>query len=379
MSSRASDHAFININTDGVVSELTTSYESITGKSVVPGSPDSLFISWVSAVIGQQRAIINYVANQNLPSRAEGENLDALADLFYASERPGATAAVTTVRFYLSEVQEFAVLVAKGTRVTDSETTMYWRTDEDVYIDAGDEYADIVCTCEEKGTAGNGYGPGTINRIVDVFEYYTECENTTTSSGGADKASDDEFYEYMKASQHAYSTAGSRGAYEYWAKTVSNAISDVKAVRTQPGYVKIYTMMDDGNIATTDIKNAVLAACSADTVRPLSDYVSVGDPTQVTYNVTVTYYLGRNSDLSATEIEEAVSEAVSRYNSWQTTVMGRDINPSRLIQLLMEAGVKRCVVTAPVFTELNDGTDGNAPQVAKLGSVSVTSGGYEYE
>lgn len=44
------------------------------------------------------------------------------------------------------------------------------------------------------------------------------------------------------------------------------------------GAVDLYVLMDDGTIATTEIKNAVLAACNDDTVRPLTDKVSVKDP-----------------------------------------------------------------------------------------------------
>lgn len=56
---------------------------------------------------------------------------------------------------------------------------------------------------------------------------------------------------------------------------------------------------------------------------------------------------------------------------WQTEKIGRDINPSYLIQKMMEAGIKRVEVKSPVFTVLNDKT------VARTGTVSVTYGGVE--
>ena len=57
---------------------MVAAYEAITGETVHPASPERLFIQWVAAIILQQRAIINFVGNQNLPSRATGANLDAL-------------------------------------------------------------------------------------------------------------------------------------------------------------------------------------------------------------------------------------------------------------------------------------------------------------
>ena len=55
--------------------------EEITGRSVLPADLEKLYIQWVKAAILQERVLNNYTGNQNIPSRAEGENLDALAEL----------------------------------------------------------------------------------------------------------------------------------------------------------------------------------------------------------------------------------------------------------------------------------------------------------
>ena len=49
------------------------------------------------------------------------------------------------------------------------------------------------------------------------------------SDGGADKESDAAFYDRMRESMETFSTAGPLGAYEYFAKTASALIVDVKA------------------------------------------------------------------------------------------------------------------------------------------------------
>lgn len=108
----------------------------------------------------------------------------------------------------------------------------------------------------------------------------------------------------------------------------------------------LYVLMDDGTIATTEIKNAVLAACNDDTVRPLTDKVSVKDPQKVSYNITFTYYVPKDSALSSTEIKAAVDEAVTEFVSWQCGKLGRDINPSVLIGKLMQTGIKRVALTS---------------------------------
>lgn len=87
-------------------------------------------------------------------------------------------------------------------------------------------------------------------------------------------------------------------------------------------------------------------------VRPLTDKVSVKDPQKVSYNITFTYYVPKDSSLSSTEIKAAVDKAVAEFVAWQCGKLGRDINPSVLIGKLMQTGIKRVALTSPVFTTL---------------------------
>ena len=211
--SRNTQYQFVSTDTDKLVSDLVAGYEKITGVSVQPASPEKLFIQWVADIIIQERAINNYTGNQNIPSRAEGENLDALGELFYITRRPAAQPAVCNMRFHISEAQETAILIPAGTRVTDASSTLVWETVEDVYIPIGDTHADVQIRCQTPGVVGNDYAAGQINTPVDLFDYVDHCENTTASDDGADEATDDEYYELMRASQDAYSTAGPKGGY----------------------------------------------------------------------------------------------------------------------------------------------------------------------
>ena len=372
-------YQFIPTDPDEIVEWMTAKYEELTGVTVQPGSPERLFIQWAASVVIQERALANYAANQNLPSRAEGENLDALAELFYTQERPQAKAATCTMRFTISEPQAFAVLIPKGTRVTDASNTHVWETAEDIYVTAGETYADVKAVCQTVGAAGNGFVAGQINTIVDLFAYYQSCANLTESDGGGDAATDEEFYELLRLSMDGYSCAGARGGYIYFAKRVDTKIADVIAASPTPGVVKLYVLMDDGSIATEEMKEKVLAACSADDVRPLTDFVSVEDPEQVPYNVRLTYYIQDDAEVSAEELALAVAEKVGEFTDWQSAKLGRDINPSRLISMLMETGIKRVELEEPAFTSLRDGSGTEAPQVAVLGTVTVKSGGYEDE
>lgn len=376
---RDAQYPFIPTDANALVSALVSGYERLTGASVQPASPEKLFIQWVADVLLQERALNNYTGNQNIPSRASGENLDALGELFYVTERPAAQPAVCSQRFHISQAQAAAILIPAGTRVTDASGALVWETVEDVYVGIGDTCADVQVRCQTPGVAGNGYAAGQLNTLIDLFDYYDHCENTTASDGGADEASDGEYYELMRASMDAYSTAGPQGGYIYHAKRVSTKIADVAANSPTPGTVDLYVLMDDGTIAQPEIKNAVLAACSADTVRPLTDLVSVKDPETAAYDIAFTYYIPAESPLSPADIEAAVDAAVKQYVAWQCGRLGRDINPSYLIGLLMQTGIKRVDLTAPAFTVLRDGSNQDTPQVAAIGGITATNGGYEDE
>lgn len=115
-------------------------------------------------------------------------------------------------------------------------------------------------------------------------------ENTTESAGGADEESDAAFYERMRESVETFSTAGPLGAYEYYAKSASALITDVKATSPEPGKVDVRVLLASGELPGEEILKEVSAILSADSVRPLTDHVTVQAPEVTPYNIDVTYY-----------------------------------------------------------------------------------------
>ena len=67
----------------------------------------------------------------------------------------------------------------------------------------------------------------------------------------------------------------------------------------------------------------------------------------------------------------AVAHAVADYQTWQRAI-GRDINPSQLVHMVMDAGAKRVTVTAPTYTAV-DATKVSALQ----GDAVISYGGLE--
>ena len=130
-------------------------------------------------------------------------------------------------------------------------------------------------------------------------------------------------------------------------------------------------LLQDGQEATEAVLQEIEDALNASDIRPLTDVVTVSTPDTVDFSVDVTFYIGQPNANSAAAIEAAVRQAVEDYISWQTSKMGRDINPSYLTQMMMEAGAKRVVVRQPTFTTVAD------IAVGKLTAKTVLNGGIE--
>ena len=105
----------------------------------------------------------------------------------------------------------------------------------------------------------------------------------------------------------------------------------------------------------------------------MTDKVIVAAPTTVQFDINIKYYIATDKAASTKEIKQAVELAVENYILWQTSKMGRDINPSYLNAVLMESGIKRVEITTPAFTEIAKGS------VAVLNNCNLIFGGVEDE
>lgn len=366
------DIHFVDTDTNTVVNALIQSYEAFTGRTLYPADPARLFILWVADIIIQERVNIDFSARQNVPRYAEGEYLDSLAELFKDAYRLEPEKAKTTLRFTLSIPLEVATIVPVGTRVTvDGE--IIFQTTQDLTIPAGDLFGDVEAECQTDGEIGNGFVPGQITQLIDIFPYFGSVENVSESDGGADEESDAAFYERMRESVETFSTAGPLGAYEYYAKSASALIVDVKATSPEPGEVDVRVLLSGGQLPGEEILKEVLDILNADKVRPLTDHVTVAAPETVPYDIDFTYWTQEGGAVSDDKVAENIAAAVRTFKEWQGAKMGRDVNPSYLISLLMQAGAKRVKVRSPVDTVVPD----NA--VAVIGETAVVNGGAENE
>jgi phage-related baseplate assembly protein len=195
--------------------------------------------------------------------------------------------------------------------------------------------------------------------------------NLEKTYGGADREDDNSLKDRIYNILNAYSTAGPDGAYQYYTKSVDPSIEDVIVKSPTAGIVDIRFVCTGGEIPSDALVQRVVDALNDRFVRPLTDNITVQKPETSSYNVDLQYWISDSSKSAVTTIQQNVNTAVEIYNSWQTGKIGRDINPSYLIQKVMEAGAKRVIVNSPTYTVTPPDT------VAKIGTISVTYGGIE--
>ena len=374
------DIEFLETDTETIISSMIALYEEMqraAGRDnykVRPGSPERVFISWMAAIIVQQRTLINETAKMNVPryaAKSENEEyLDSLAEIFKDTQRLPASPASATFRFYISEPQQQSTIIPAGTRIS-FDGVIIFATSEVLEIRAGETSGEVEAVCTQPGTVGNGLVAGQVKEVVDLFDHYQKAENITTTSGGAEKEDNASYYERMRDSMESFSTAGPINGYIYWTKTVSPAVLDVAVTSPEACYVDVRVILRDGQEATEAVLKEIEEALNASDIRPLTDIVTVSAPETVDFSVDATFWIAQPNRESAAAIEREVRAAVDNFIVWQTSKMGRDINPSYLTKLMMDAGAKRVEVRQPTFQSVAD------IAVGKLESKSVLNGGLE--
>lgn len=367
-----SDIAFADIDPASVEASVISYYEGLTQATLYDGDPVRLFLCSLAYVIATQNQAINLAGKQNLVRYAEGQHLEELGK-GVGTERLGVSHARATQQFVLGAAQAFAVIIPASTRVTTADRKMVFVLHSDLVIPAGSISGSGSVVADTAGAACNGLVPGQICLLVDPLPYVKSTANTVTSSLGADVEQDTPYRERIQLAPEAFSCAGPTGAYRALARSAHQDIADVAVWSPEPGTVDLRPVATGGELPSDEILAAVRAKMSADDAVPLNDTVTVAAPELVHYELDVEWSLSRAASAMASTVSAAVDAAVESYRIWQRTVPGRDINPTRLISLMEQAGARRVHVKSPIYTQLMP------RQLARETSVTVTFTGVDDE
>lgn len=365
------DINFVNMNKNDVEKEIFELYTSCTGRTLAKGDPIRLFVLCIVNIVILLLNQINYTGKQNLVRYAEGNNLDHLGVLV-GVERLQATPANTTIRVTLSEARKINTLIPKGTRVTAGDN-IYFATNNNLIIEAGNITGDVISTCTIPGKIGNDYNIGEIKEIVDPIPYVQSMKNISISANGTEIENDNSFREAIIEAPERFSVAGPEGAYKYHTKRVSDLITDVAVISPTPGEVNIIPLLNNGEIPQRELLDLIDKTVNDKKIRPLTDKVIVKAPTTIKYNIELKYYISKENESMANSIKNNIEKAIDSFILWQKTKLGRDINPSELISRIIIAGAKRVEVTYPIYTKIE------STQIAIVENNNSSLGGIEDE
>lgn len=353
------------------LADFQTKYKEITGTTLVlpEASPWRILIMVNSSRTYQQALWIDNMGKMNMLKYATGPYLDNYAARFGITRSQG-DAATTTVRFTLQAAQTSVIAIPAGTRVSDG-SGIYFATDEYAEIPSGSLYVDVACKCTEVGSDKNGIEAGGLNTLVDRLGYVASVSNISATQGGTDIETDDELRLRIFKARAEWNTAGAEEAYKYWAMSYNSLIEDVYIENAEPGTVRIYVLLKNGEIPGSSFLEGLKEYLDDKTKRPLTDKVEVVAAEAVWFDVDFTYYINYSERGQAAAIQNQVEQAVADYISWQQSVIGRDIIPDYLVRLVMAAGAKRVVMNAPGFTVVPPGS------VPIIGTQTVAYGGVE--
>ena len=358
------DIDFVDTNAEATLDRIVQGYEAAAGRKLGEADPIMLFLKTIAYENVLLRNAIDFTGKQNLLFYAEGDYLDHLGFLLDI-ERNEAKNSLTTLRFTLASVQSSNIIIPLNTKVSDGNYT--FQTTEVTQIVAGQLTVDVGAESVISGDETNNISIDRINQFIDVIPYVEKVSNLTDTSSGANTESDDSYKKRIALAPSSFSVAGPYEAYKFWALTANQNIIDVAVVnkeeRTQDiqyaGVVEVYPLIISGQPATVEILGQVLEILSNKKVRPLTDKVETLAPIQVDYTIDLKYYIHTDDGANANIIQSKVSNAVQDFIKWQYEKLGRDINPSELTRLIVNAGAKRVDIISPIFTALDEFEIGN--------------------
>lgn len=175
-----------------------------------------------------------------------------------------------------------------------------------------------------------------------------------------------------------FSTAGPIGAYLFWALTIDTIIdaSVVGPPTVAPGnvVVTILSSLTANGIASADEITAVTKALNADTVRPLTDLVTVNSVAVTNYAIAATVYT-----LPGPDAQTVINQATANINAYVAAQrkVGKSIHLSAIYAALFVPGVSNVVLTAPVVGGVVSDVAIDYAHVGFCTGITLTPGGVQ--
>lgn len=320
-----------------ILAECLATFEAATGQTLSPDMPEYLFVCAQAQREVELRIAVRQAALQNLARYAEYPMLDLLVQLI-GLERRGASPALVTLRFAGPSP------VPAGTRVRTNDGKYTFET----LVEALPGI-DVSARATSPGPGGNGYIAGRVVEVVDLPGF--TATNINTTAGGAPQEDSDSLRSRIPAATHAYSTCGSRAAYDHHARAAHASIEDIDISQQGPGVVRVTVHAKPG-VPVLPLVDVVADYLADERIRPLTDIIEVVAANGYEYVYSAQVWLDRDEypvvpeglfDTMLLTLEAAATERAASLRKR----LGADITLSRLIGALQLPGVHTVTLLSP--------------------------------
>lgn len=340
-----------------ILSETIKDYEQRTGKVLQPAHIERLLINTFAYREFLLRKQLNEAYRQQHIPYATGLMLD-VAGADFGTHRLPAQPADTMLEFSVKadEIGNLTIQIPKGTEVLAG--NIAFATTDSGKLSQNRPSMTLAAICTQAGTAGNGYAVEQINTLANRLHpsITVAVKNTTISQNGADVENDDSYRERIMLAFERFSNAGSKGAYAYFARQVSQEIIDVHVGNASDskgqaiGGTVAVSLLTKSMPASDTLIQEVAKALNDEKVRPLCDTVTVNSAKVVnfTLNAELTTFTGTNHD----EVLANAKSAFETYQKQAQSRLGQDIVPLNIAKALQVAGVYDVKLISPTLTAI---------------------------
>lgn len=323
---------YLSYDPDEIYKEMQKAFIEAGGDVLYPGDEKEMTLRAVQSVMVQAFAGVDNALRMATLRYAQGDYLDMYGEKRNCTRIQAAAAKATAeITFKASGISK---TIAAGTALTADGEHMY-TLDEDV---AQSGYAQVIragITALDAGSVGNGLTEGTQMQFMIPQEAVESVYCTGDAKGGQEKEDDETYRERIRKFGLAEITTGPQIQYESVAMDVTSEILDARASNLGAGRVGVALLLKSSTGAGA-ILESVKAALNAQSVRPLTDEVSVYEAVSIPYTLNVQYRAESSTNLAA-----SLAAVIREYQAWQDETIGRAFNPDRLMAELYQAGAIR--------------------------------------
>lgn len=183
--------------------------------------------------------------------------------------------------------------------------------------------------------------------------------------------SDDDYRYRIQLSLDGYTTAGSKESYIYYGLSADGNVKDIQPFSPTPGAITVYVLSREGDgTASEELINSVYTALNAESIRPMTDLVTVQSTAIIEYTVEAELVMLDGPDQSV--ILQAAVTALNDYTDAQRKI-GYDITLDGIYKALRQTGVQRVNLVTPTdHITISDG------QCGHCSSVNISIAGEAY-